>query len=199
MKKNITKAQIVDTTLEFMRDKNDLRVLNLREIARLMGCAHTNLYNYFGSYTDLLWEAHAALGEKFISMLGARLLEVDTAEQKLRLFFAAFVEIYMKNRGWFRLAWLEYIGAQRPEKDRVATETTVAALHRMIVDIWQTEYCVTPEEEKVNQALHTVHCYIIGEISNYIAGRALIQNETALQGHVADEAARLLTLYLCGR
>ncbi len=44
-KKKITKEQIISTALDLMRDKNELRTVNMREIARTLGCAHTNIYN----------------------------------------------------------------------------------------------------------------------------------------------------------
>ncbi|MGB7604552.1 MAG: TetR/AcrR family transcriptional regulator [Lutisporaceae bacterium] len=196
MKKNITKEQIVYTALELMRDKNDLRGLNLREIARTIGCAHTNLYNYFPSYTDLLWEVHAVLQKKSMEMLAAKLSEVKIAELKLKYFFDTFLDIYIDNKGWFRLAWLEYIGDNRPENDIIATNTASSQLNSYIIEIWEELYGVLLDKEIVHRILHNTHCYIVGEVSNYIAGRGLIENELELKNYVVKEAINILTLCL---
>ncbi|MCC5468659.1 TetR/AcrR family transcriptional regulator [Pelosinus baikalensis] len=196
MKKNISKEQIVDTALELMRNKNDIRGLNLREIARTLGCAHTNLYNYFPSYTDLLWETHTALQEIFMEMLKERIMNAKTADLKLRYFFDTFVDIYLTNKGWFRLAWLEYIGENRPERDAVVTEHTFTELTQYISDIWQELHGNPPDKDQTGRVLHNTHCYIVGEISNYVSGRGLIENEAELKGYIVDQAVNILTLCL---
>lgn len=196
MKKNITKEQIVYTALDLMRDKNNLRGLNLREIARTIGCAHTNLYNYFPSYTDLLWEVHAVLQKKSMEILAARLSEVKIAELKLKCFFDTILDTYLDNKGWFRLAWLEYIGDDRPENDIIATNTAASQLNSCIIEIWEELYGVSPDKEIVRHILHNTHCYIVGEVSNYIAGRGLIENELELKNYVVKEAINILTLCL---
>jgi AcrR family transcriptional regulator len=198
MKKNITKEQIVHTTLELMQNKNDLQGLNLREIARALGCAHTNLYNYFPSYKDLLWETHAALQEMFMEILTEKLKTVKSAELRLNCFFKAFVDMYVENKGWFRLAWHEYIGSERPPKDLEATVKTNMELNRHIAQIWNELTGEYPDAEQIKRVLHNTHCYIVGEISNYLLGRGLIENEVELKTYITAEATRMFQLCLMG-
>lgn len=198
MKKNITKEQIVETALELMRNKNDLRGLNLRGVARTLGCAHTNLYNYFPSYSDLLWEAHAALQEIFMETLIEKLKAADNAELRLNCFFRTFVTMYLDNKGWFRLAWHEYIGAERPQRDIEATEKTNTELNRHISEIWQELSGAYPATEQARRILHNTHCYIVGEVSNYLLGRGLIENEAELKDYITREAISMFRLCLIG-
>jgi len=174
LKKNITKKQIVNTALELMQNKNDLRGLNLREIARTLGCAHTNLYDYFPSYNDLLWETHVILQVMFMEILTEKLKAANSAELRLNCFFKAFVDMYVDNKGWFRLAWHEYIGDERPQRDIEATEKTNTELNRHITEIWKELSGKYPDAERTKRVLHNTHCYIVGEISNYLLGRGLI-------------------------
>jgi len=199
MKKNITKQQIVETALELIRDKKDLSGLNLREVARTLGCAHTNLYNYFPSYSDLLWETHATLQEMFMEMLIEKLESSSDAELKLNYFFRAFVDMYLDNKGWFRLAWHEYIGGERPQRDIEATEKTNKELNEYISEIWKELSGAYPDAEQTRRILHNVHCYIVGEISNYLLGRGLIENEAELKDYITSEAIRMFRLCLNGR
>jgi len=196
VKKNITKEQIVETALDLMKNKSDLRGLNLREIARTLGCAHTNLYNYFLSYNDLLWEAHATLHEIFMEMLTEKLSAANTAELRLAYFFEAFVDMYIDSKGWFRLAWHEYIGGERPRRDVEVTEATNKALNKRISEIWKELSGKYPNGDTTKRVLHNTHCYIVGEISNYLLGRGLIENETELKAYVSHEAIRMFKLCL---
>ncbi len=52
-----TGERFVETTLALIAETGGSRDVNLREISRRLGCAHTNLYNYYPTYQDLLWEA----------------------------------------------------------------------------------------------------------------------------------------------
>lgn len=198
MKKNITKEQIVETALELMRDKNDLRGLNLREIARTLGCAHTNLYNYFPSYNDLLWETHATLLEMFMEILTKKLEAANNAELKLNYFFEAFVDMYMDNKGWFRLSWHEYVGGERPQRDIEVTGKTNAELNCYISEIWKELTGDYPDAEQTKRIFHNTHCYIVGEISNHLLGRGLIENEIELKAYITREAIRIFRLCLMG-
>ncbi|MFV0518589.1 MAG: TetR/AcrR family transcriptional regulator [Aminipila sp.] len=192
-KKKITKEQIINTALDLMRDKNELRTVNMREIARTLGCAHTNIYNYFPSYTDLLWETHTAILEVFMNTLEEKLSAVTTAEIKLRYFFDTFVQMYLNNQGWFRLVWLEYIGVDRPTSNIETTAKVHLALNHIIVNILSELNGFVPDDAVVNRVVHNAHCYIIGEVSNYISGRGLIENEAELREYIVNEAINLLT------
>jgi len=83
MKKSITKEQIIETALDLLKDKSDIRSVNLREIARVLGCAHTNLYNYFPSFNDLLWEAHMEIENQFIKKIALELESVQDGYLKI--------------------------------------------------------------------------------------------------------------------
>jgi AcrR family transcriptional regulator len=194
MKTKITREQIIDTTLSLIREKNDLKGLNLREIARTLGCAHTNLYNYFPSFNALLWAAMSVLQEKFMAILRDNLLRADTAEQKLKYFFDTFLEVYLGNQGWFRLAWLEYIDGVRPDHNSEVIKKTRGELDAYAADIWKGLRGVSPDRETLSRVMHTAHCYLIGEISNYISGRGLIDTEKDFREHTAKEAMRVFTL-----
>lgn len=198
MRKKISREQIVETTLELIRDENDFKDVNLRGIARVLGCAHTNLYNYFPSYTGLLWETHVALQELFLKTLEGELLKVKDPNMKIRCFFNTFVEMYLSNRGWFRLAWTEYISETRPERDVIVTENTFIQLNKYISDIWKELKGVYPSEALVSRAVHNIHCYIVGEVSNYISGRRFIEGEEDLNKYIVNEAINMLSLYLRG-
>lgn len=196
MKKNITKEQIVETALELMKKRRDSLRLNLREIARTLGCAHTNLYNYFPSYNDLLWETHAALQDVFLGTIIRKLETANTPELRLSYFFEAIVDMYVSNEGWFRLSWHEYIGGERPPQDIEATQRANSEINRCVSEIWSELSGAYPDAEQTQRVLHNTHCYIIGEISNYVFGRGLIQNEVEFKAYITHEATHMFKLCL---
>lgn len=196
MKKDLSREQIISTALELLRDKQEFKGVNLREIARTLGCAHTNLYNYFPSYADLLWAAHGALLDKFMAALRINLASSTTAEEKLRYFFETFLDVYLHNTGWFRLSWLERIDGERPSSDMLATTAARAELDHYVFAIWEEMTGKQASAGRVSEAVHNIHCYIIGEMSNYISGRGLIENVTDFKNQVVQQANKLLALSL---
>lgn len=198
MKKNITKDQIVDTAVELIRNKSDLRGLNMREIARTLGCAHTNIYNYFSSYNDLLWETHITLQKIFMEILTKKLNTTNKAELRLSYFFESFVNMYLDNKGWFRLSWHEYIGGERPQRDIEVTEETNKTLNKYVSGIWKELSGTYPNADQTKRVLHNTHCYIVGEVSNYILGRGIIENEMELKVYITNEAIRMFKLCIKG-
>lgn len=198
MRKSITKEQIIKTALDLLRDKNDIRSVNLREIARVLGCAHTNLYNYFSSFNDLLWEAHMEIEKKFIEKILLDIEHLQDDKQKLYGFFFSLSELYLDNIGWFRLAWLDYIDDMRPEKDKIVTEEAVSTMVEILDSICHGIYINIYVQEDIHCVLHDVHCYIVGEVSNFINGRGLINDIQILKKHIAETAAIFFMLTLKG-
>lgn len=198
MKKSITKEQIIQTVLDLLKDQSDIRNVNLREIARVLGCAHTNLYNYFPSFNDLLWEVHMEIENQFIKKISLEIERVQDDKLKLYQFFFTLSELYLDHKGWFRLAWLDYFDDGQPEKDKIATEQIVNTMVEMLANIWLAIYPNAPTRERLHSILHDVHCYIVGEVSNFINGRGLIQDKEMLKRHIAKTAVTFFILVLKG-
>lgn len=195
-RKPITKEQIINRTLKLLQNRRDVQSLNLREIARELGCAHTNLYNYFSSYTELLWEAHSACMETMLAQIRTAVTPALDPQCKLQAFFGAVVRVYLENTGWFRLVWLEYLGEQQPENNVLAVAVARKQMNEMVANIWEELSGRPSIAEKLEKTVHFVHCYLVGEISNYISGRCLIEEEEAFCRSVVCQAAQSTMLLL---
>ena len=198
MKKFTSKEHIMTEILELMRNNENLRMLNLQEIAKELDCTLINICEYFPSYNDLLWDAHAAIHGVFKCMLIEKLAHTDTAELKFVYFFQTIVDIYMDNKGWFRLAWLEYIEGERPQKDIDAVNAGTKFLDNYISDIWNGIFNEYPDKESTGRIMHNMHCYIIGEISNHLLRKGRKKNETELRSYIANESALMFRLCMQG-
>lgn len=196
MRKHITKEQIVATALELLKDKNDIGCVNLREIARTIGCAHTNIYNYFRSFDELLWELRITIEKNFITELSQQLSHIQEDEVKLNRFFYTIAKMYLDNKGWFGLLWIHYIDGVRPDKDIVATKQTVGQMLDFLREIWLGIHHVAVDQALIFRVLHNVHCYIVGEVSNYIHDRRLVHDAEELKTYIADTSVSIFTLCL---
>ncbi len=217
MRKGITKEQVINKALELMKDR-ETKSVNLRVVARELGCAHTNLYNYFNSFDELLSEAYIRVLQMFSEMLKKRISVVDDYQLKLKVFFSEIISFYMDNKGWFRLLWVEVIGGKHKVVDYIAASKTVDEHVAIMENILKHLFTIAPTPEQIKSILHIVHCYIYGEISLYVANHSFIQEDTeifkreklipifeksplisteeAFKKYVSNEALNLFYLYL---
>lgn len=194
MSKGITKENIVNTTLNLIRDKENIRSVNLREIARVLGCAHTNLYNHFADLDGILWYA---LDEILIRSADFILIDIDSIKEpdrKLKHFYKQFIDFYLENRGWFRLFWMEKLHGERSDKNRSLTADIVGKYVAVLTLLFEKLYHVKLTNKQVMYALHTVHCYMHGEISIFISGRGLISEEKEFKEYILGECLKLSRL-----
>jgi len=194
MNNSITKENIINTALELMRHSNNPKEISMRVVAHSLGCAHTNLYNYISSYSMLLWEAHTALQEIFMETLRNRLISCHDAGKEQIVMFETFIRFYLENIGWYRILWVEYLGVSRPESNRVAVERARAELDGYAFALkFHTEQHKYPNGKKeIRDAIHGAHCYIIGEVSNFISGRGLTDD---INFFIHDTAVRASDIF----
>lgn len=190
MKKNISKEQIVHTVLEILKNSDDIDRINFREIARLLGCSHTNLYNYFPTYNDLIWECHSTVLNNFSSSIK----QIMSSDHDMTMFFDAIINMYINNKGWFRLSWYEPIKGERPKNDIEAAKLANHTLNDYAMSICKRLFKKCPSKQNVKRILHNTHCYIIGEISNYILGRGFIDNEEEFKTYIINEASSMFQI-----
>jgi len=123
----------------------------------------------------------------------------DPAELRLISLFEIIVNMYMDNKGWFRLSWHEYIKGERPRQDIETAGTANRILNDYALDICKELYQKCPDEKSVKRVLHDIHCYIIGEISTYLLGRSFTNSETELRAYIVNEAVTMFQLCLTGK
>lgn len=194
MSKGISKEQIVHVTLELIKDREDIRSVNLREIARILGCAHTNLYNYYKDFDRILWDVLDVILEKSLEHMTAYIGQIGDYNLKLEHFFKRFIEFYLENIGWFRLSWFEKLKGDRPQKNIDMTTHTVEVFCGILTDIFQRIYGIILTMDEAKYVLHNVHCYLHGEVSIFIAGKGLIVEEAGFKKYVANECVKIAGL-----
>lgn len=190
MAKGISKERVIETVLALF-DKGEGKI-NFRDIAREMGCAHTNLYNYFESFDAVLWEAQEAIMQRLQHGIDDGLNSTAEPEEKLTAFFRAFVDFYLAHKGWFALAWFEPLDSPRPKTHYDRTVSTVNAMLKSLADISLQMNSRAVSEDDMRFTLHDVHCYIVGELAIFFSGRSLIRDEAQFRAHVNAQAVKML-------
>ena len=199
MKKGITKEHIVDAALALADGQTmPMHTVGFRDIARLVGCAHTNLYNYFDSYDALLWAAQEEILRRLQSAIEVRLEQAAGFFDALEAFFGGMLDMYLAHPGWFYLAWHERLQTPRPKSHYDLTVSTVDAMVAALTAVFERAgQHVDAQDMRMN--LHNVHAYIHGELSIYLAGRGLLREEAPFREYTVRQAARMLRLLADGR
>ncbi len=186
--------RFVETTLESIAQEGGSLPVNLRQISRRLGCAHTNVYNYFDSYGDLLWEAF----RRAIRIYGeyvTRDLDTELAPAEyLRRTVANLASFPQQNPGLYRFIGSDPIDAGAVPADILET---VGAMKRWFASVVRSAAGAATDEATAADAADIVLAYIDGETLNLINGRAVPGED--LQGRVEANALRLFTLLTSAR
>ncbi|HEX2956598.1 MAG TPA: TetR/AcrR family transcriptional regulator, partial [Chitinispirillaceae bacterium] len=181
-------------TLELIRDKENIRSINLRGIARTLGCAHTNLYNHFSDLDGIFWDALDEILDRSMVHLKNKLEKDKHPKDRLDNFYNSLIEFYIENRGWFTLFWMEKLHGTKSEKTMSKIRSTMVEYNSILKNIIQDHYKINPSDQQVISLFHTVHCYLHGEISMFLCGRGLIDDKPAFTKQLLGECRKLSNL-----
>jgi len=170
------KDAFVKAVLDMLDEGASLRELNLRKVARRVGCAHTNVYNYFESFENLLWWSLKHALEHMASM-------VDPAQGDL---VSSYVDFALDHPGWYRLIWLDPLSGNPPAG--VAEYLPVPA---EILTRWVEDRAGGASD--TSEKIWIFHGYLHGELSAITAGRVTGRREE-LTERVISGAGRLFRL-----
>ena len=181
-----TSERLVDETLTLIADRGGSRDVNLREVSRRVGCAHTNAYNYFASFGALLWEAFRRVLGEYGTFLTRDLDDSLAPEDYLRRIVTNLATFPLEHPGWYR-----FIGSDPLDMERIPADVlgTVTHMKQWLFDVFGA---CTPEvpDDVARDAANVVLAYIDGETFNLINGRAVPGED--IGGRVVGNAMRLI-------
>jgi len=153
---SVGREAFVGTVLEMLDEGVGIRELNLRAVARRVGCAHTNAYNYFASLEDLLWWSLRGALERMVGF-------ADPATDDL---VARYIEFALEHPAWYRLVWLDPLGGPPPGE--------VAEFLRVPADVfarWVALRLGGGGDVELELATRVLHGYLHGELAAIVSGR----------------------------
>lgn len=166
-KKEISKELIINTTLQLIEKTGGIKDVNLRGIAKEIGCAHTNLYNYFSNFDEIIWESLGYILLKMINYVDLKSVSTDNDEDKLYSVLEAILKFSLMHPGWYRLIWLETIeGEPSPQIAEILIRPT-EGLNTLIIKASGG----TVTDEKANKIANILYSYLHGEVCKWINGR----------------------------
>lgn len=181
--------QFVDHALALIAEKGTSRDVNLREISRRVGCAHTNIYNYFASLQDLLWAAF----RKGLSLYARAMIEGLDPDLSPQAYFRRLtgnlVDFAINNPGLYR-----FIGADPLDPEQIPADivATVTEMKRFFIAVMTALCGARFQPERVENLANVLLAYLDGEVFNLINGRVLPDEDVA--GRVIQNAETLFTL-----
>ena len=188
---NPTADRFINSTLDLIAEKGGSQGVNLREVARRIGCAHTNVYNYFDSFEDLLWAAFRRVLDDYGTYLFADLDDPGSRERYLRRLITNLVSYPQENPGWYRFIGSDPVSAAFPED---ILDTVV----EMKTRLFEAFRDCAPELDQsvVDEACNIVYAYIDGETFNVINERVVPGEDVA--GRIVGNALHLFEVLTRG-
>ena len=185
-----TAERFVDVTLDLIAEQGGSHGVNLREVSRRVGCAHTNAYNYFAGFDDLLWHAFRRTLDRYAEHLAAGLDESLPPLDYLRRFVTNIATFPQEHPGWYR-----FIGSDPVDLDTAPADVfdTVTRMKRWMVDVFAALCGPEVPAHEAEDLCNITYAYIDGETLNLINGRVVPGEDIAAR--IVDNAVRLFVLF----
>jgi len=173
-KSQITKEIILEKTLQLVDENEGIKNVTLRDIAKKVGCAHTNLYNYFGSLSEILWEAMGQALIKMINYSRNNLTFENDPEKDYYLLLSNFIDFSLNHIGLYKLIWMESIDGD-PSSE--VTDIIINARKEFNKNIMEATRGKL-SEERASFVSHIFFAYLHGESSMWInRTRSMVSKE----------------------
>ena len=182
----VTAERYLEETLTLIAEKGGSQDVGLREISRRIGCAHTNVYNYYAGLDDLLWAAFRQVLDDYDSFLFGDLDDTLSPEESLRRLVTNLVAYPQQNPGLYR-----FIGADPIADIPADVLDTVVVMKRRLIEAFRRAAPDVPAAA-VEEAGTIVYAYIDGETFNLINERVVPGENVA--GRIVGNAVRLFAL-----
>ena len=157
VKKNLNQQIIINKTLEMVEEQECAFNLNLRKIAKELHCAHTNIYNYFTSYDDLLWKATAEAIK--------RMSKAMFSEEGVEGFVRKYITFAFEHKGYYKLIWYERFNTEIPDE----LKEQLGYPSRRASEIYSSE--MGKEISEVIETMHIAFAYVHGMLAMYLNNR----------------------------
>ncbi|ADL53943.1 TetR/AcrR family transcriptional regulator [Clostridium cellulovorans] len=189
-KKHISRELILETTLSLIDENKSIKDVSLRVIAKKVGCAHTNLYNYFSSLEEIFWETLGELLLIMIEFCGNGVDEETNQERKIFLVFSNLIDFCMNHPGWYSFIWFEPMGGKPSPRVIEILKRPGAKLAELI------KIANNISNERAKLIYDILHSYMHGELSKWINKRSFISKSEQTKQIILSRIKGLYRLLL---
>jgi AcrR family transcriptional regulator len=184
-----TADRYIEATIELIAEKGGSADVNLREISRRIGCAHTNAYNYFASREDLMWHALREVLWQYISAISWGLDDSASPRAYFRRMFRSMVEWSVENPGLHRFLSSDPMDPEQIPRDIIDGVIELKKWFGKVLKVLARDRL---EGDDLERLVDVTLAYLDGEVFNLINGRVLPGEDIA--GRVIDNLERVFTL-----
>ncbi len=184
-----TAERYIETTLELVIEQGGSSQVNLREISRRIGCAHTNAYNYFESREDLLWHSLRRVLQQYGEAMTCGLDETEPPSSNFRRLMRNLVEWSVNNPGLHRFISSDPFKPEEIPQDIVDNVSTLKSWFTQMLKAFADNQI---DAERLRDLADIMLGYLDGEVFNLINGRVLPGEDIA--GRVINNLERLFSL-----
>ena len=186
----LNREAVLTAALDLIDRRGGVREVSLRSVARELGCAHTNLYNYVSDADQLYWQARTHCLATMVTTVDRQIERVPGPGARLEALLEGIVAFYLRHPGWFRLVWLEDLGPQAPD------DATAAALGIPALALGAAVGSAAPHltQDEADHVADILTMYLQGALSRWLTGRS-----DALLDHAAAHHAITSDLHLLFR
>jgi AcrR family transcriptional regulator len=183
------RERFIEETLALIAEKGGSRDVNLREISRRVGCAHTNAYNYFSNMDDLLWAAFKRALLRYADAIVDGLDDTLSGYKYFDRLITNMIDFAVDNPGLYR-----FIGSDPLNPETIPQEIveTITGLKLFYLRVFRALCKGTLSAAKADHAGNTILAYMDGEIFNLINGRYLPDEQ--IRGRIVGNIHNLFTL-----
>ena len=184
-----TAHRFVESTVKLIAEREGSHDVNLRNIAREVGCAHTNVYNYFNGVDELMWKAMESvlfkLGEYLQQDLSDSLPPKDYLEQLM----TNYVEFAEEQPGFFRFISTDpLVSSEIPENIQEIIQSLVDFFNRVFQQLSEDKL----DHPKAAEVGSIILAYLEGDLLDMINGRYFPGDD--IRGRVVRNSLHLYEL-----
>jgi AcrR family transcriptional regulator len=184
-----TFERYIEATLELVAERGGSAQVNLREISRRIGCAHTNVYNYFESREDLLWHAIRRVLLQYADAITFGLDESKSRHTNFLQLMRNMVEWPVQNPGLHRLFSSDPLNPEQIPQDIIDAATIMKEWIAQVLKVLANDRI---DGKDLESLVDIMLGYLDGEIFNLINGRVLPGEDIA--SRVINNLERLFAL-----
>lgn len=180
-----TRERFIHGVLDLLERGVGLREINLRRIARRVGCAHTNAYNYFASLQELFWYALDEALHRMVAYSEHTLGSGGDAAPEP--FLASHVQFAIEHPGLYRFIWLDSLTGEPPADVAEYLAVPAQLFRRALAEAAG----VSTSEPAAVRGVRIVHGYLHGELCSYVAKRLPADDPAALKQELVGNSLLL--------
>jgi AcrR family transcriptional regulator len=184
-----TADRYIEATIGLIAEKGGSADVNLREISRRIGCAHTNAYNYFVSREDLLWHSLRNVLRQYCTAISRGLDDSLSPRAYFRRIFRNMVEWSVENPGLHRFISSDPMDPEQLPQNIIETAIGLKHWFAKVLKVLASDRVAGDDLERL---VDVTLGYLDGEVFNLINGRVLPGEDIA--GRVIDNLERVFTL-----